>query len=79
MNRNTILRLAECKFVEKNENILITGSTSVGKSYLGSALDYQACMQGFKLNYFNNSKLFTKLKIAKADDSYLRELTKIER
>ena len=79
VNRNTILRLAECKFVEKNENILITGSTGVGKSYLGSALDYQACIQGFKVSYFNNSKLFAKLKIAKADGSYLRELAKIER
>ena len=64
---------------EKNENILITGSTGVGKSYLGTALGYQACIQGFKVSYFNTSKLFAKLKMAKADGSYLRELAKIER
>jgi DNA replication protein DnaC len=74
-----VLRLAECEFVEKNENILITGSTGVGKSYLGTALGYQACIQGFKVSYFNTSKLFAKLKMAKADGSYLRELAKIER
>ena len=79
LDRNTILRLAECEFVEKNENILITGSTGVGKSYLGTALGYQACIQGFKVSYFNTSKLFAKLKMAKADGSYLRELAKIER
>ncbi|WP_395044117.1 ATP-binding protein, partial [Flavobacterium sp.] len=79
LDRTLVFRLAECEFVEKNENILITGSTGVGKSYLGTALGYQACIQGYKVSYFNTSKLFAKLKMAKADGSYLRELAKIER
>lgn len=79
LDRTLVLRLAACEFVEKNENILITGSTGVGKSYLGTALGYQACIEGYKVNYFNTSKLFAKLKMAKADGSYLRELAKIQR
>jgi DNA replication protein DnaC len=79
LERNQILRLAECDFIEKNENILITGSTGVGKSYVATALSYQACINGYKVSYFNTSKLFTKLKMAKADGSYLRELAKIEK
>ncbi|MCB4235431.1 IS21-like element helper ATPase IstB [Kaistella anthropi] len=79
LNCNLVLRLAGCEFVEKNENILITGSTGVGKSYLGTALGYQACIEGFKVSYFNTNKLFAKLKMAKADGSYLRELAKIQR
>jgi DNA replication protein DnaC len=79
IDRNLILRLAECSFVEKNENVLITGSTGVGKSFLGTALGYQACIEGYKVSYFNTSKLFAKLKMAKADGTYLRELTKIQR
>jgi len=42
-------------------------------------LGYEACIQGFKVSYFNTSKLFAKLKMAKSDGSYLRELAKIER
>lgn len=79
LDRTTVLRLAGCEFVEKNENILITRSTGMGKSYLGTALGYQACIEGYRVNYFNTSKLFAKLKIAKADGSYLRELAKIQR
>ena len=79
LERTQILRLAECDFVEKNENVLITGSTGVGKSYVATALAYQACINSYKVSYFNTSKLFTKLKMAKADGSYLRELAKIEK
>lgn len=79
IDRNLILRLAECSFVENNENVLITGSTGVGKSFLGTALGYQACIEGYKVSYFNTSKLFAKLKMAKADGTYLRELAKIQR
>ncbi|MBW1658644.1 IS21-like element helper ATPase IstB [Flavobacterium johnsoniae] len=79
IDRNLILRLAECSFVEKNENILITGSTGVGKSFLGTALGYQACIEGYRVSYFNTAKLFAKLKMAKADGTYLRELMKIQR
>lgn len=42
LDRNLVMRLVGCEFVEKNENILITGITGVGKSYLGTALGYQA-------------------------------------
>ena len=79
LDRTQILRLADCEFVTKNQNVLITGSTGVGKSFLGTALGYQACIEGFKVSYFNTSKLFAKLKIAKADGSYLKELAKLQR
>ena len=79
IDRNQIMRFAECSFIDKRENILITGSTGVGKSYIASALGYQACAQGYKVMYHNTAKLFGKLKMAKADGSYIREIAKIER
>ncbi len=76
IDKNKLLRLAECNYINKNENILITGSTGAGKSYIATALGYQACIQGYKVVYYNATKLFSKLKIAKADGSYLKELAK---
>lgn len=79
IDRLKVQRLAECDFITRSENILITGSTGAGKSYMATALGYQACIQGYRVTYYNTTKLFAKLKIAKADGSYLRELAKIQR
>jgi len=79
IDQNTTLRLAQGDYLTKCENILITGSTGVGKSYIATALGYQACIDGRRVMYFNATKLFSKLKMAKADGSYLKELARIER
>ncbi len=79
LDRNQMLRYAECTYIRKHENILITGSTGIGKSYLATALGHQACTLGFKVYYANMAKLFSKLKMGKADGSYIREISKIER
>lgn len=79
LDRNQIMRFAECNFIKKYENIIITGSTGIGKSYLATALGHQACTQGYKVYYANIGKLFSRLKMGKADGSYLREISKIER
>lgn len=79
IDKNKIIRLAECDYINKAENILITGSTGVGKSYIASALGHQACIEGYRVLYFNMDKLLSKLKMAKADGSYIKEIDRIER
>jgi DNA replication protein DnaC len=79
LDRNQVMRFAECTFIKKHENIIITGSTGIGKSYLATALGHQACTLGFKVYYANIGKLFSRLKMGKADGSYIREISKIER
>lgn len=79
IEKNQMMRFAECSFIDKHENILITGSTGIGKSYIASALGHQACSLGHRVLYHNTAKLFGKLKMAKADGSYVKEIAKIER
>lgn len=58
LDKTQILRLGAGSFIDKKENILITGATGVGKSYLASAFGHQACHPGYRTLYFNTQKLF---------------------
>lgn len=79
IDRNKMVRLFDCSYIEKGESLLITGSTGVGKSYIASALGYQACIEGYRVAYYNTAKLFARLRMAKADGSYLKEISRLER
>jgi len=79
LDKNQIQRLANCDFIKQKQNILITGSTGVGKSYIASAIGHQACSLGYKVIYYNANKLFTILKTSKADGSYLKQINKLEK
>jgi len=79
LDQNIVNRLAECTFVKQAQNIIITGSTGTGKSYLASALGHQACIRGFKVYYANTLRLLTHLKMAKADGSSIKEFAYLEK
>ena len=79
IEKNQIMRFTDCSFIDKQESILITGSTGIGKSYIASAIGHHACSMGYRVVYHNVPKLFAKLKMAKADGSYIKEIAKIER
>ena len=77
LDKTQLLRLCECHFIDKEENILITGPTGVGKSFIASAIGHQACLKGYRVMYFNVQKLFPQLRMLKADGSYLKQVNKI--
>lgn len=77
LDRNMFERLATLDFLKKNENIIVTGPSGVGKSYLAQALGYQACLSSKKALYYNTARLFARLKLAKVDGTYLKQLHKI--
>jgi DNA replication protein DnaC len=79
LDKNMIVRLSDCSFIKRAENILISGPTGIGKTHIANAIGYQACLMGFTVSYFNLQKLFTKLKLSKVDGSYLKEMEKIEK
>lgn len=79
LDKALMLRLSSCEWINRKQNVIISGSTGLGKSFLASALGNQACQQGYKVYYRNCSKLFDELKIAKADGSYIKEVNRIEK
>ena len=77
IDKTRLLRLSDGSFIRSADNVLITGPTGVGKSYIATALGHQACQLGYKVNYFNAQKLFTLLRMSRADESYLRQLKRL--
>ena len=70
LDKSLILSLASCQWIEEYNNILITGPTGVGKSYLACALAQKACRQGYRTLYFRLPRLLQELTMARGDGRY---------
>jgi DNA replication protein DnaC len=77
LDKNMFNRLATLGFITKKENIILTGASGVGKSYLAQARGNQACLMGYRVYYTNTARLLSMLKLSKVDGTYLRELKKL--
>jgi DNA replication protein DnaC len=71
--------LANCDWVLRKQNVLLTGPTGVGKSYLACALAHKACREGFSAFFIRTSHLFQELAIARADGRYAAVLSSYAR
>jgi DNA replication protein DnaC len=78
LSKETLASLADCSFIDRAENIIITGATGCGKSFLASAIGNQACMKGKKVAYFSLPKLLGKLKSDKLDGGFRKEIERLE-
>lgn len=69
--------LSNCQWIRSRQNVLITGPTGVGKTFIACALANAACRQGLSARYYRTPRLLTELAIARGDGSYHRLLGKI--
>ena len=74
LDKSLVLALAGCRWIREHHNVIITGPTGVGKSYLACALAHKACREGFRALYLRAPRLFDDLALAKADGRYRRVL-----
>lgn len=79
LSKENLLAIADCGFIERSGNILITGATGCGKSYLACAIGRQACSFGHKTLYFGMARFLEKITQSKLDGTYLKMLTQIEK
>lgn len=79
LDKNKMLRLADCSWIDNGQDILITGPTGVGKSFIATALGFQACSYGYSTSYYSSSRLFAELTISKTDGMYLKLINRIRK
>lgn len=79
LTSDQLISLADCRFIEQASNILITGATGCGKSYIACALGRQACALGYKVMYFGMNRFLEKVAQSKLDGTYIKFLNQIEK
>jgi DNA replication protein DnaC len=77
LDRSTVLSLSTCGFVRDHLNVLITGPTGLGKSYLACALGERACRSGFSVAYVRAPRLYRDLAVARGDGSWGRLIARL--
>jgi DNA replication protein DnaC len=81
ITQSQIAQLAQGEWINRSQNLLVTGPCGCGKTYLACALGHSACLRGYTVRYYRLSRLLLELTQAKADGSYhkqLKQLAKIQ-
>lgn len=77
LDRSLVLSLASGQWIREHDNVLISGATGTGKSYLACAFGHSACRHGLSTRYFRFSRLLGDLALARADGSYPKLLDRL--
>jgi DNA replication protein DnaC len=79
LDRQQVLSLGNCGWIQSRHNLLITGPTGIGKSYLACAFVERACRRGYAAAYLRLPRLLQQLAVARGDGSYDRLLGRLAR
>lgn len=79
LTREQVMSLGTCGFVQNHHNLLITGPTGIGKSYLACAFVERACRRGYTASYVRLPRLLQQLAVGRGDGSYARVLDRLAR
>lgn len=77
LRKAKMLELITCQWIAHHQNVIVTGPTGIGKTYIPCALGEKACREGYKVIYTRAPRLFGELYQAKADGTYPRELKRL--
>ena len=79
LDKAQLLELGSCRWITEHNNLLLTGPTGAGKTFIACALAQKACRQGLTALYLRLPRLFGDLTIAKGDGRYGKLLVRYSR
>lgn len=79
IDQSVIMRLISCDWIRHHQNIIITGPTGSGKTFLACALANKACREGHRTLYIRSPKLYYELAVSRGDGSYGKMINKLAR
>jgi DNA replication protein DnaC len=77
LKKSQLAQLAQGDWINRSQNLLLTGPCGSGKTYLACALGHNACMQGYSVRYYRLSRLLLELTQTKADGTYHKKLQQL--
>jgi DNA replication protein DnaC len=77
LDRSLVAALSSCDWIRQHHNLLITGATGTGKSWIACAFGQAACRQGLSVKYERTHRLLDQLRIARGDGSYHKRLSQL--
>ncbi len=79
LKRQQVLALGSCSWIQERHNLILTGPTGIGKSYLACAFVERACRKGFNAHYVRTPRLLHQLAVGRGDGSYSRLMARLAR
>jgi len=79
LEKSFVSQLSSCEWIRQHLNLLITGPTGVGKTFLACAFGTRACQEGFRVLFYRTPRLFQELELGRCDGTYLKLLAKLKR
>lgn len=79
LTKDKLAFISDCSWIDRAENMLVTGATGCGKSYLSCAIGHNACVNGYRTIYFNLNRFIEQIAIAKADGSLIKWMNRIQK
>jgi DNA replication protein DnaC len=79
IDKKTIVTLSTCNFIEQKLNIIISGKTGSGKSFLACAFGNNACRRGYSVKYYRVPELLIEIQDAKIEHRYLKFISQLQR
>jgi DNA replication protein DnaC len=79
LNKNLIIQLSSCKYIDEKQDVIILGASGSGKTYLSNALGNMACRNSYSVKYLSLKDLFSQITLSRLENTFDKYIASIKR